>query len=312
VTPIPAPEPGTIWFGAAPVDHLSALTNFEAAAGHRPALFQYYNAWKDQNGLELPFDTGKANEIHDLGMTPIVSWEPWDTSIREYDGPLTIQPLYELSTITSGDHDCYIEAWARDVQAWGHPLFLRFAHEMNGDWYPWAQAVNGNDLGEYKAAWRYVHDKFACLGVTNVTWVWAPNVWYDGSTGLRKLYPGDDYVDWIGVDGYNFGSTRDSGWRTFDEVFDATLDRLTLFGKPLMLTETASTEDGGDKAGWIDDFFSQLDQRQTVIRGFVWFNIITTTDWRIESSPEATTAFHTGIVALDSGTGTLALAPAVL
>ena len=91
------------------------------------------------------------------------------------------------------------------------PLLLRFAHEMNADWYPWdgvrASAPGTHDgPARYVAAWRHVHAVFAAAGATNVRWVWSPNhrsipaaAWNDAA----RYYPGDDVVDWIGVDGYD-------------------------------------------------------------------------------------------------------------
>ena len=76
----------------------------------------------------------------------------------------------------AGRYDEYIREFAEEARAWGHPFFLRFNWEMNGDWFPWSEGVNGNPSGEYVAAWRHVHDIFAAVGATNVTWVWCPFV----------------------------------------------------------------------------------------------------------------------------------------
>jgi beta-mannanase len=330
MTPILAPAANTIWFGAAPKDHMSELDDFVTAAGQTPALFQYYNAWANAN-VQLPFDAVKATYLRNYvppapmaqivtPMAPIVTWEPWDTSIDSVE-----QLPYKLSTISNGDWDQYIVPWAMAVRSWGQPLFLRFAHEMNGNWYPWGTAntpvstgtglpPNGNTPQDYVDAWRHVHDKFRCLDVTNVTWIWAPNIWYSGSTHLRDVYPGEDYVDWIGIDGYNFGDDPpDHTWETVDQVFEETLRRLEFIGKPLMITETACEEvsDPLSKAAWIDDFFAMLNRGKTFIRGFVWFNEGPPEkihNWPIQSSVEATTAFSTNIAALASA-GALAPAP---
>jgi beta-mannanase len=130
---------------------------------------------------------------------------PWD-----YTGTET-QPAYQLADIIAGTYDSYITGWATAAAAWGKPCYLRFAHEMNGNWYPWAEAVNGNTAGQYATAWQHVRDIFTAAGATNVKWIWAPNVLYSGSTALAGLYPGDSYVDVVGVDGYNYqGRVRGS------------------------------------------------------------------------------------------------------
>src|SRR5206468_3672998 len=103
------------------------------------------------------------------------------------------------SAIASGAWDAYITRWAQAARTWGKPMRLRFAHEMNGNWYPWAEGVNGNVAGDYVKAWKHVRAIFWSVGATNVTWVWSPNIVYPGSTPLAGLYPGDTYVGEVGV-----------------------------------------------------------------------------------------------------------------
>ncbi len=143
------------------------------------------------------------------------------------------------------------------------------------------------------AAWRHVHDLFAQAGVTNVTWVWSPNV---SDRPLGRLYPGDAYVDWVGVDGYNWRTTASwSPWQTPSQVFGTTLATLRrVSSRPIVVSETASTEVGGNKGQWIQQFFSMLGANPD-IRAFVWLNFNNETDWRIESSSGARTAFAAGV-----------------
>ena len=126
------------------------------------------------------------------------------------------------------------------------------------------------------AAWRHVHDLFAQAGVTNVTWVWSPKV---SDRPLGGLYPGDAYVDWVGVDGYNWGTTASwSSWQTPSQVFGTTLANLRrVSSRPIVVSETASTEVGGNKAQWIQQFYSMLGANPD-IRAFVWFNFNKETD----------------------------------
>lgn len=221
----------------------------------------------------------------------MLAWEPWDA------GGGTTQPRYSLGEIIRGRHDGYIRRWARSMRKWGKPILLRFAHEMNGNWYPWAEGVNGNTAGQYRTAWRHVHDIFRAERATNVNWVWAPNRAYLGSTGLGSLYPGDAYVEWVGINGFNRGSeTTPSSWLNFTSLFVPTLTHVRQLAptKPIMIAETASTELGGDKAAWITDFFVQLKENPDVL-AFVWFNYTKGPDFRIQSSPSAQGAFRAGI-----------------
>ena len=169
---------------------------------------------------------------------------------------------------------------------------------MNGNWYPWSEQINGNKAGQYVKAWQHVHDIFTQQRATNVTWVWSPNVEYTQSTPLKNLYPGSSYVDWVGMDGYNWGNMKSTGWQTFAQIFGQThKDILSVAsGKPLMIAETASAEAKGNKASWISDAFTtQLTQTFPDVKAVIWFNENKETDWRVESSSTATAAFAKAI-----------------
>jgi beta-mannanase len=266
---------------------LSAVTAFESNAKKPASIVMWYQGWGLTDGTQHLQPTWMEN-VREHGAIPLVTWEPW-----LYTQGIS-QPAYSLQKIMNGDFDAYITKWAADSKAWGHPCFLRFAHEMNGNWYPWSELMNANSSGQYVQTWRHVHDLFTKQGVTNVTWVWSPNIEYAGSISLYQLYPGDSYVDWIGLDGYNWGSLNNNQWKTFAQVFEPTYRAVLELSpaKPLMIAEMATTEEGGDKAAWISDaYMTQLPASFPKIRAVVWFNENKETDWRIESSPAAQSAF---------------------
>ena len=137
----------------------------------------------------------------------------------------------------------------------GGPVFIRFAHEMNHQHhaYPWSVGYNGNTAADYVAAWRRIHSIFRDAGADNVRFVWCPNVNIQGSSPFRRFHPGDQYVDWIGLDGYNGGSGLDwGGWLTFSQVFEPSYVDLKEHRKPMVVCEVGSSEQGGDKAAWIE------------------------------------------------------------
>lgn len=260
------------------------LDEFVRLSGMFPAVVSDYRDWA--RGTDFPTIT--ANRITRQGATYMITWEPFDSR-----KPVNDQPPYRLAAITAGTHDAYIARWASQIKEWGKPLFLRFAHEMNGNWYPWCERTNGNKPGEYVKAWRHVRSIFDQVKVTNATWIWCPNVTYYGSTDLVSLYPGDDVVDWLGIDGYNFGpSDSDHHWKGFYDLFGTTLEVMRNFGdKPLMIAETGSIESGGNKAEWITDTMLEA-LRVPEVNMLVWFNHQKRQDWRIDSSPEAQEAFR--------------------
>src|SRR5262249_37398206 len=162
-------------------------------------------------------------------MLPIVAWEPWD-----YTHGVN-QPAYRLSAIYGGHYDTYIRSWATGIAALRIPIVMRFAHEMNGSWYPWCEQSNGNRPGDYIRAARHVHEIFTAAGARNVTWMWSPNVTYPGARPLSSLYPGDSYVDWIGLSGY-YGTGGVTAYRSFNSIFAGTLTELGTFSlKPVVI-----------------------------------------------------------------------------
>src|SRR5205823_10852101 len=125
-------------------------------------------------------DAGLLDRIRAYGAVPLVTWEPWDWQKG------LAQPDFALARISGGAFDDYARAWAAAAKQWGRPLYVRFAPEMNGDWRPWSERVNGNHPGDFVAAWRHLHDLFAAAGASNVRWVWSPNVVYPGSIPLSR------------------------------------------------------------------------------------------------------------------------------
>ena len=249
-------------------------------------LVMWYTPWENVGDRE--FSATLSDAAASRGAVPLVTWEPFD-----WVGG-TDQPKYALSTIIAGDHDAYIRQWAQGAAAWGKPFYLRWAHEMNGNWYPWSPGVNGNTHAEYVSAWKHIHDIFQEEGATNVRWVWGPNVRV-GDEKFADLYPGDAYVDWVGIDGYNWGTSETwSRWQTFTEVFGPTYDELTaLTNKPMMIAETASAEAGGDKAAWIrQGLLGDVPSRFPRVRAVIWFNEDKETDWRVNSSAASLGAYR--------------------
>lgn len=280
----------TIQFGVGALNvpnDQTELNSIEAIAGAKPTVLLFYRGFTEQ------IDTTSLNNCRNYGAIPYVTWEPWDSI-----GPAN--STYQLSDIINGNFDSYITTQANTIKNWGHTVWLRFAHEMNGDWYPWCEGVNGNTSGQYVSAWQHIYNLFSSAGVSNVVWVWSPNVSYPGSTALPGLYPGDAYVDRIAVDGYNWGTVNWSGWQTPSELYDDTFAAIASIttAKPLMIGEGASTEQGGDKAAWITSYFDWLTQQPPRFDCFVWFNYNKETDWRINSSTAAANAFAAGVISL--------------
>jgi beta-mannanase len=267
--------------------NLAEVDQFEADAGKRVGLIMYFQGWPYD-----PFRTDLANGVAARGAIPEITWEPWDYTLG------LNQPDYSLARIIDGTHDPYITAFAQSAKDFGKTVFIRFAHEMNTNYYPWCEGVNGNyTAGQFVSAWQHVVGIFRSVGATNVKWVWSPNVSYSGTTPLAQLYPGDAWVDWVALDGYNGGTALPyGGWQSFEQVFGPSLAELATVttSKPVMIGETASVEQGGSKPDWITAKFAQL-AIHPEIKAFVWFNQNKEADWRIESSDPSRQSFATGV-----------------
>ncbi len=264
------------------------IDEFAGIIGVTPGIIMWYQDWA--TSASRTFDPAKMDAVVARGATPMITWEPWDATA----GPN--QPVYSLAAIIVGTHDGFIHDWARAVAAWQKPMYLKFAHEMNGDWYPWAVNANGNTADQYLPMWRHVRDIFMQEGAQNVRWVWSPNIAYPGSTPFADVYPGDDAVDWIGLDGYNFGTSQSwSHWTDLVGTFGPSYNSVArIASKPMMIGETASSDVGGDKAAWITQgLLNDLPAHFPRLRAVVWFDENKETDWRVNSSSAALAAFRT-------------------
>jgi hypothetical protein len=280
------------------------------AIGKVPNLAGYFGAGDE------PFRPDAVLSAWTRGMLPLLTWELRPRADMGPGGAASLRPGYSLAEIAGGSLDPYLRRYAHDLARLGLPVAIRLDHEMNGGWYPWSvyTTVNGRDgrtgAQWYQLMWRHVHDVFAQAGATNVLWVWSPNLITFASSDFRDFYPGDAYVDWIGLSGYYRRGTEAPD---FDTTYGPTLRKLrdpVLFPhapKPILLSEIGATENGGNKVSWINDLFTAFTlPRNADLIGFAWFhNTVTsspedpteatTNDWRITSSKAAAAAFAAGI-----------------
>jgi Bacterial Ig domain/Glycosyl hydrolase family 26 len=275
--------------------------------------YLYGGSWKD-----APWDanTWSRFETNAGKKVSLVHWginqPPWVRDFNYWTPPLNLVQnagdlnAVDLSTgsvplrdIAGGMYDASITTWMQQAAAWGHPFFLILDVEMNGPWEPYSPGNNGNTAADFVAMWHRMHDLAAKAGATNITWVWAPNV--DPAniyTPYSQLYPGDSYVDWTGLDGFN-----KDGKSTFSWIYGSSYKNLLQVapGKPVMITQIGSVEGTFDKAAWITDALTtQLPNYFPNIKALVWFNwrIYEQSVWRsweIESSASSQASFKAAI-----------------
>ena len=260
-----------------------------------PEIVLFYLQWPSppQQGN---FPTASMDAVWDAGAIPCLSWEP-----MYYEGSQECYIDYNL--ILNGKHDHYLITFAKEAKRWNKPFIIRFAHEMNLARYHWGttkEQFGQNSPDVYRKMYRYIVNIFRREGATNVLWAFVPNaesvpdVTYDKSAGWNRIenyYPGNDYVDILGIDGYNWGTSKslardgwNSRWLTFGEIFATPIRELRKLStkKPLVVFEMASTSQGGDKDKWFRDAFGTASEWG--LAGLIWFQIKKEEDWRIVKS----------------------------
>jgi hypothetical protein len=246
----------------------------ESKMGRSLANIMFYTDFGD--GVTNNFPIANFNFIKvNNNSIPWLKWQPQSSA----------KPGASLiDGILAGNYDNYLDAFAASAKNLSYTFWLDFAHEMNGDWYVWSGAQNGGSAGgtdKYKSMYRYVHDRFKAAGVTNIRWVWSPNTETFPNESWNEIadyYPGDDYVDYMGMDGYDWHG------ESFDGVFNGLYTKLKSISakKPVVISEFAC-QDRVDKSAWIEDAFSQIKNNYKSIRAFNWFNVNKEKDWRLNS-----------------------------
>lgn len=227
---------------------------FNRIAGRRHPIIMYYG------NLTSAFTDYLLNQLRDrLDPTPV--------PLITMDPPANV----ELEDIAEGVYDADLKGNAAVARRFGEPMMVIFAHEFNGSYTPYY-----GDPQTYIAAWRHIHDLFAREGVTNVQWVWSPNYMSDRPndpvSDYNLYYPGDSYVDWIGVSGFNWGYTRASGWVSFNYLFeDFLIDTATRYDKPQIISLFGSVDGPGSKVEWIRSAYQSMERHRN-LRAVVWFN----------------------------------------
>lgn len=276
-----------------------------------------WGAWIDGStygtGGDVPWDQTTWNkfEEHAGKKVGIVHWgQPWGqldsnalaavksrgaVSLLDHGiGSTTLQAVAE------GGQDAVIDAWAQKAKSFGSEIIYRPWWEFNGTWYAWGRSPY------YVAAWRRLYSRVKAIA-PNVKFLWCPNVMWDTASDPAAWFPGESYVDYVGMDGYNAGPLKNTSWKSATAVFGPTYTKLRGLAptKDIIIAETASTEQGApsgtSKAAWIADFLGPVIQEQMpAVKAVCWFNwpIVEggkTMDWPIESSSAAQAAFKAGI-----------------
>ncbi len=271
-------EQNDMRWGAYPGSTVDQKKEFEEKIGRKPDMIASFVMWSDEKG----FPTEIVNDAKANNQTSVFYWESRDEVDRNLN-----DKKYSYDAIIGGEWDNYINSFAKSIEESKQNIILIPFIEMNGNWYPWSITKNNNSAQKHILAYRKIHEMLGSIPNLKLGWVVnngsAPDT---PENNILNLYPGDEYVDYVGVDGFNFGSP----WEDFDQVFGQSLSQLKTLNKPIMIFSMASS-DGERKSEWIDDMGKQLLKHPEVV-GFVWFNEDKERDWRIWSDPESLESFQ--------------------
>lgn len=246
-------------------DYLDALKEVEKQAGHRFELVNgYYNL-----GSEFPEED--VREIYSDGRIMMLTIFPCS-----YHNLSNVT----ISQIVNGGYDHHIRRWAKKVKEIEEPVFINFASGMNADWAPWNARAYGKDHDLFIEAWKRVYGIFKEEGAYNAYFVWNPHdrsypdyKWNDPNL----YYPGDQYVDWIGITGYDKG-TRHEKWQVeeFDKLCSDvyTMYRKFYRDKPVMITELTLDASYNERDQQLNAVFQHLGTKYPEVKIAVWRNNI--------------------------------------
>ncbi len=254
------------------------VERFSQATKTRPGIALYYSTWG------LPFQQAFAATAYSHHVVTLIQMMPSG-------------PGVSMAAIARGADDSYLKSFAASVRDFRHPVIMGFAPEMNGNWYSWGYTKV--KPATWVAAWRHVVTVFRSVGADNVTWLWTSNQVYSGSGPLTEYWPGNQYVNWVGIDAYFVPAEH-----KFSQVIIPTLKQIRrLTDRPVIISETGVAP-GAGKPAVLEQIFAGV--RAQDLLGFVYFDGNQQEDadyhyrWRLEDSQSAVNAY--GLLARQNAT----------
>ena len=255
--------------------------------------FFYENDEKTDNY----FSVEKINNILHQDYIPMITLESRFGKVHKERS--------NLKKIIEGKYDPILENLANRIKKVDGMVLLRILHEFNGDWYPWSISKNNNNPEMLKAAFIHMHQIFQKENVENVKFIWCPNstsIPQKNWNFMLEAYPGDEYVDFTGIDIYN-GAGKSVCWKSFlmEGIEAYYLLNENFPNKPILICETASREKNNEsedhvqtKKEWIRQMSLSLKQEMKNVKLLCWFN--ETQTFPINSSKESEKSYYENII----------------
>jgi len=251
------PSSNSIYFGSfpdfdGPEDNVSLqrINNFESLAQKTIAWAYFSNNWYDS----IRFPLQEVQTIHQAGRVPFIRMMA-RSSLEEN----VADPNYSMQNIIDGEFDMELLEWFQQAANVNYPILIEFGTEVNGEWFPWNGIHNGAGIADeygdinlpdgperFRDAYRHLVYLSLQAGATNLTWFF--HIDSHGQPELNwnnfeNYYPGDDYIDWIGVSVYG-AITQDDEYEEFNIKLSRVYNRIKILTqKPLAILEMGITED---------------------------------------------------------------------
>ncbi|MEP6464499.1 MAG: hypothetical protein ABJC62_14045, partial [Frankiaceae bacterium] len=253
-------------------DVKTSVTTLESEIGRKFDIHRLYDVWDDQQPTAITSWTASQ------GRTPVLS-----IKATRRNGTVV-----RWADIAAGREDSQIRAQARGLKALNVPLFLALHHEPEDD-------PGHGTPAAYVAAWRHYVSVFRSEGATNVSFTWILMAWsFEHPSIANSFYPGDDVIDWVAADGYNwYGAVPGKAWRPLADALAAFAAWDRPHAKPMMVSEYGSLEDPavpGRKAAWIAQTAAGF-KTMPAIKAVLYFHAPVVHPWWVDSSPSALSAF---------------------
>lgn len=288
---------GGLWDNESKRINPEKLREIENKIGKEVAIANYFRGWEHLS-VEAEINN-ELKTISENGWVPMISTNPYFFSKCK---TLKHKNLYR--SIADGECDVFLHEVGKNLSKLDSNFFLRFAWEMNVNTMDWSIQKTYSNPNDFIEAWRRIYRIFQLEGANkNIIWVYSPQVETPSTIDIAKLYPGDEYVDWVALDGYNWGSTKTwSKWTSFSGIFYKSYLKMKEIApnKKFMIAEVNTVSVGGNQALWYKEMLSkEIPDVFTKIDAIIFFNEDKTKQegvkWLIDSSEESLNELRNGL-----------------
>ena len=220
-------------------ENWTLVSDYETAVGEDPLIYSTYASIDpDVDWVDVAYFTEDVSIDYVLNIGLML----WD---GDFGDDMIVTPAY----ILDGDWDARIIEIARQVKNIPGPVYVRPGFEF-GSGNSGAHSL-GMTAAQFIDIWQYIVDIFRAQGANNIAWIW--NTVNPDTFTYMDWYPGDDYVDWWGI---NYFTAAQIG------AADGFVETAATHFKPVMICESNpsanSTTVEATWAAWFTSYFAKI------------------------------------------------------